>query len=650
MHFRCTLVIALLVVVAPTGRADRMSPRAVADSALMALRTVPGTASRNAARFRLEQIASEAPGDREVWHALAEGRLLTGSAGLAREAWEHVLALDSTDASAWEGVGDTWKHDWLLTLDSVSSASAVHAYYRSVTNAGRRTRSWIQLGTLLHEGGDRTAAAVAASRALESAPTEPNAMLLGALMAYGGGRLALADSLFRAAVPHLPSELAARFEDVRPLLAPAEAERYDEMGEEARSEFQRKFWSATDPDPTARWNLARLEFHARVAHVLLLLEGRPPSVWDARSEMLVRYGRPGAAAHQPRGAPVAWAPMRPTGFFIDEMVGKRPIGDVPPPVPYPLHTQVMSYPQFGIRALLVDYGLDGRYELSRESNHDPEPHADTARVRALGLDVTGGGRGVFPRLPPLATPRELAVTLSRFEGGIGPRLLAHVRVPAEPADSLVATLAVFDSSEREIRRAAAPLAPSGCDAAAFRSGEFAFDLPAGRYRIAFSVADRKGGRGVERCMASLVSPGAALAISDLVPTCSTPDLTLDPATVRLDPALPAAIQGDESLRAYFEVYRLHPGTDGLSLFEYEYEVHDLGVDRRPWYRRWAALGQRPARVSVRSSQSGPGPMRRQFIHVPGAELSSGRYRLTLRVRDRLNGAVAQRTIDFQKAR
>ena len=150
-------------------------------------------------------------------------------------------------------------------------------------------------------------------------------------------------------------------------------------------------------------------------------------------------------------------------------------------------------------------------------------------------------------------------------------------------------------------------------------------------------------------MASLAPAATSLTLSDLVPVCSTPDVILERNTVRLDPALPVAIRGEAALQAYFEVYRLQLGADGRSTFDYEYEVHALGADRRPWYRKLAALGQRPALVSVRSSQSGSGPVRRQFISVPCRELAPGRYRLTLRVRDRVSRAVAERGLEFEKA-
>jgi len=164
-----SLMVALLMFAAASARADALAPRAIADSALAALRASGDAAGRQVALARLEAVALRFPGDREVWHDLAEGRLQSGFAQLARAAWEHVLAVDSTDARAWEGVGDTWKHDWVLTMDRVSLASAANAYYRSTANDSRRARAWVQLGTLLCESGDGAAAAVAASRALEVA-------------------------------------------------------------------------------------------------------------------------------------------------------------------------------------------------------------------------------------------------------------------------------------------------------------------------------------------------------------------------------------------------------------------------------------------------------------------------------------------------
>jgi hypothetical protein len=43
-----------------------------------------------------------------------------------------------------------------------------------------------------------------------------------------------------------------------------------------------------------------------------------------------------------------------------------------------------------------------------------------------------------------------------------------------------------------------------------------------------------------------------------------------------------------------------------------------------------------------------GRVRRQFISVPLAPLTSGRYRLTVTVRDPLSGLIEARTLEFER--
>jgi hypothetical protein len=271
----------------------------------------------------------------------------------------------------------------------------------------------------------------------------------------------------------------------------------------------------------------------------------------------------------------------------------------------------------------------------------PTPEA----LAALHQEVLGGGAAIFAPLPPMAHARELATLVSRFEGPNGARLAVRLETPGSPVDSVIADCVVLDPADRVIARGTRVLGTSGCDPAAMRAGEFTFDLPAGRYRLAVAVHDEAGGRGVTRMEGELAPAGTGLALSDVVLACGATDAADRRGSVRVSPNVRARIAGERDVYAYFEVYHLREAAGGGSRFEYEYTVVELG-GRKPG--RADRHQPPPAALSFRSLQEGVGPLRRQFIDVPTAALPPGRYRLTIAVRDEVAGTRTERSTEFEK--
>jgi hypothetical protein len=294
-----------------------------------------------------------------------------------------------------------------------------------------------------------------------------------------------------------------------------------------------------------------------------------------------------------------------------------------------------------------DLVLSQNYEMPRGVDEVVEARVDSMVAERNGLVAAAGGRAVFSPLLPGVRRLAVAKRVSRFSGAAGPRLLAQLEVPGSPADSLVAELVVLDSTGSHIARLSARLSPSNCDPAALRTADFAFDVPPGNYRIAFSVSDADGGRGVARVTEAVADAPAGLAISDLVPVCGPFDAAASGDAVRIAPNVTARVADGAPLYAYFEVYGLQTGEDGRSRFDYVYEVHPLVPAVRPWYQRW--LPERAhARLSVRSEESSPGPLRRQFLQVPVNDLSPGEYRLDVVVHDVLGNRTAAQSLAFVK--
>jgi len=603
---------------------------------------------RRAAIREMEDAARVASDEPRVLGPLADAYLDAGFSNAGRRTCERMVACDSSDARAWLGLARFWKRDWVATLAGRSLVESMRCLEHATRADPGSCPAWTALAALRFEVGNGAGADEACARARAADPADVRARLAEAYLAWRAGRAAEADRLFAAVLPDLPREVARRFDDLAPLMPIEAGERFAELLPADRAEVARRFWSASDPDPAAPWNTARLEFLARVAHATLLLHDPQNETWDARAEMYVRYGSPAAVAYQPPGVSLAQHPNRRSEFFQDPLNGLRFVGDASP-MWYPMHVEILSYPALGMTVRLNDLSLSQRYDFPRFADWDGDPRPDSVAVARAGLLAAGGGRGVFPPLPPRTPPLELRARVSRFEGRDGGRLVAQVVAPGGPGERLVASCVVVDTSEHEVARVSETLSPSRCDAAGMRAGEFAFDLPPGGYRVSLAVEDRGRRRGIARAVVALPPAQTALGMSDLVPVCSTPDVASRREAVRLDPRLPARVASGEALQVYFEVYRLGTRDDGEARFDYTYAVHSLAPDRRPWYRRLFAFGAPPPRVTVRTSQESPGPTRRQYITVPTGDLGSGRYRLTVQVRDRTTGVEASRSVEFECA-
>ena len=641
----CAVAAVALLLFAGTAAAGDRASEADRLSKEGAARWQKGTLEeRHKAIEAMEQAAKLAPRDVRVLAQLARAYLDSGYNHDAKELFEHITELAPDDAGAWDGLGRVWKRDWLATLATASLEKSVHYLDEAAKRAPARADVWTLLAVLRLERGDTLLAARAGERALAAAPDSVGALLAAGILRYVGGRVVEAESLYTTALARMSRELALRFRDLGPLLAGADGEAIVELSPADHADAVRRFWSVSDPDPTTSVNEARVEYWTRVARASLLYSDSWAPHWDMRAELYARYGPPEHIAYQPIGIPMAQRPKVIDNWYGDPLNGARRVGEEDP-MWYPVRNQVWEYPRLGIAVLIEDRAISQHFELPRSLYGETDVTPDPAVLARNGLVSTGGGRGAFAPLPPGEHALPIDAEVSAFQGEKGPLLLANVAVPGAPGQALHAECVVLDSTEHEVARRARELGASRCDAATTRAGDFAFDLPPGRYRVAVSVTDGKGGRGVARQRHELSPLPGALALSDIVLVCGPIETVPVGGSVRLDPNLARRIEGDEPLLAYFEVYALRPDAGGATKFEYEYKVHSLERDPRPWFQRvFSRSGAE--RINVRAPEEGVGPTRRQYLSVPVQSLPPGRYRLEVAVRD--HGATASRDAEFVK--
>jgi len=565
---------------------------------------------------------------------LARTYMRAGYLGLARHRFDKVRRMAPDQSDARFGLGQVWRYDWLKYLERSSRDQAIEQFRAAARLAPRRADASIMMVPLLVDRGDLPAAADAARAALAAEPNRLDAVLADAYVSYRLGRLARADSAFARAVPRLPRAIRERFEDIRPVASARDTVALRQLWPQQAAAFTRKFWRQQDPDLASAENEAQLEYWARVAHAYLLYYDARRQVWDERGEVYVRYGAPGREIYN--------------GVGDTLMLGLTPGGR------FPMNVLVWEYPELGMRVKMQDRMLNGFYlpemtvGLIATSIIEPVPNPDSLARRGDLMEI-GGGRGVFPRVPPGTRLIPVEGAIARFEGEGGSRLLAGFESPGGPADSLVATWVVRDSNDFEVARASRPLSPSACDPTEVQVAEFTADLAPGRYQVGVTVLGAGRRRGVFRERLQIEPSAPTLSLSDLVVSCGVPDASgFDPEhpTVRVEPNPSARVRQGDPLTAYFEIGHLRPDPDGLARFELQYQVRSLQRDARIWVQRLLAPRPLPAPIRTSRTEQQVGALRRQFVSVPLQGMPPGRYRLEVIVKDLVSGESAGVYTDF----
>ena len=487
-----------------------------------------------------------------------------GFLGQARTRYEQVARMTPEDADGQFGLGQVWRHDWLKYLDPKSFDRAISHFSAAARLSPDNPEPWIQLVPLLVEQGELPQARSAALRGLDAA-RGTETLLAVAYTSYRSGLVSRADSMFRLTLPLLPKIVRERFEDIAPVATAEDTFRLHRLTPEDQVRFIARFWADNDPDLASPENEAQLEYWSRVAQAYFLFFDARRREWDQRGEVYVRYGPPRYATYNPVGELLTFRFATGPG--------------------YPMNALLWEYPELGMRVIMQDRLLTEYYLLPIAMDHDPDPQPYPDSLEQLhGALATRGGRGVFPKLPPGATPIPAEGRLPGSRGRKGRGCWRRWRPPAGPPTACGPS--GWCSTPREWWwRGSAPaggvgVRPHGAARRGLRARAPARTLPrrphgARRRRPPRRVpgGDRSGaGGGVagdERRRGVLRHAGTADG----------------PQGVRIEPNPKALVGPDDPVTAYFEIYHLGPRQDGRSRFEYLYTVRSAERDPRIWIQR-----------------------------------------------------------------
>lgn len=575
----------------------------------------------------LEEATLREPARADVWLARGRANLEMGHFALARTCLARACRLAPDDAIAWRSLALAWKMDWLCSVEPASLDHALDCSARACQLAPARAEDWTLLAALELVRGRPGPAIVAGLRGRAVDPEAAGPLLMLGSALFRSGEIALADSSFSAALPLLPADVRARFEDSR-VVNPVRVSRADTPDADPKA-AAREDWAAVDPDLTTPENEALLDFRTRVAMALFLFSERGEVTWDMRAELFARYGPPSSIDYNPAGGQIGWDTDLEFHF-----PGSR--------MSYPYNLQVWHFDALGMTVGLWDRSLMHHYELPTSETREMDPRPDPGLMAQRQDVVTlGAGRGVFRALPPGARPIRVSATVSRFPQADSARVLAHIFAPGTLTDSLQGAWAVAAVNGRVLMRGTQPLTPAACDPTDLRVAEFSALLPEGDYQLHLTVSGSGKRRGIARTSTRVEPSGPGLAMSDLVLMCTPPAVAIGPGGVRIEPQLLPRLSGTSDATIYYELDRLVTGDDGLARFVYTYTV-------RPVDPADPEISTRSPVFEASREESTPGSHRRQFVNVPVANLKPGWYELDLTVRDLRSDRSVMRRLRFRR--
>ena len=279
----------------------------------------------------LEEAVRLAPANPEYRLSLAHAYFTGGYFHAARQGFEQLARADS--ASAYLDLGLLWRHDWLESRDPKSLDRAVDALVAAAWLSPLDADAWLVLVPLYLAKSRPDEAASAAYGALMADSKRLEAHLaVGATLGYLGA-VGLSDSIFRATIPRLPSELRARYESAAPLPpGPPSASETLVAG------------SGADAGELSAAAVDRIESWSGLTELYVLLPVPGANGGEEQVDLRARFQSPGMTQESPVGRRLRWG-------------SERVAGETPPDA-------VWEYPDLGVRIMIRDHLLALRPDLS----------------------------------------------------------------------------------------------------------------------------------------------------------------------------------------------------------------------------------------------------------------------------------------------
>jgi len=507
---------------------------------------------RRLASEALKRLIARNPRRADLKRELASLYFEQGFFDYARAQYETLLRMDEADGDAHYMLGLITDRDWKRHHNPRDLGRMITELTRAAELDTSNSDVLKRLVLAYLEKEDLDSVELASSRLLARTPWDKDAVMLAAVARHA--QAAYEDELPMWETFFALSDSAGKapYNDVTPLLTPAQKARMRRMDDATKARFTRNFWKELDPTPTTELNERVMEHWYRVglSHALYSDEKvRVPGWLSGRGQVLVRYGMP-----QSKQYTVALSDRDNVGLpaliwsYSDEM------GD--------------------FSVTFVDYTLSGNYTYMAFSKfpsamderlyYRPTSYTHDYNAEAYQNFFATAG---FLRGDAVSEEFYVGVPLEKVTGG------DWKRVPVE--------FAVYDTLWNDVLRVSTTLesartfAARGTSAAIVK--QLNFRLPPDKYIVAVAVRDTASktiGLTKERVSVPDMGksrPGVSeIELAYLLPAGRRPPgiskgegILANPSGVYVTP---------EPLRVYYEVYNLAPGGDGTCRFTTKYSI------------------------------------------------------------------------------
>ncbi len=592
-------------------------------------------------------------------HFMPSGRMQIGEADRyrARDVWDFLERSRREVGSH----GESERRQMLRHLRSALAADPGHA--------GAAT----QLLAYYHDRGQIQEYRSTARRFADAAPDDPFAYLAMGLGSYTEGDADAAAGAFRYALSLMSPGERSAFQNIGHLLTEEAEESYLAFEAGHRGEYERRFWSQSDPLLITGANEFWLEYMARMAYVDFRfgIPERRMRGWDTeRGSIHLRYGPPvRRATYSPSarvGDPSGWGAITEVWTYGKEgpvFVFQRNPG----------YRRARLAPDFAW------FAEEYREQRPAAVHSDLVPEIVDLPLQVARFRGAGGGvdLGIYAALPGAVTA-VAAAAADVAEADVAEADVAEAEArdsaaeAGETGDRLDNQVGVFVQDERgrqirrDVRDRAVPGAGDGDDERPLAASEvesWELGVPAGEnytVRVEALVAASAPGSGGDRLNEGRAAvgrvnigprsfPSGELALSDILMADALERQTPTPEgrsdyRIRANPAM--AFAPGDPVHLYFEIYDLVPDAEGYAAYEVEVSVVLEEIEREgaalrlllgELADRWGFSREGADQAEIRFTREErvrardlvPEDFRLEIPDPP-----PGRYDLTVTVRDR----------------
>jgi len=583
---------------------------------------------RRLASDALKRLIARYPDRADLKRELASLYFEQGFFQYAEAQYETLLGMDEADGNAHYMLGLITERDWKRYHNPRDLDRMISELSRATELDSSNVDSFKRLVLAYLEKEDLDSVELVSSRLLGRLPADPGAIMLGAVAQHAKARYADEIRLWEKFFALSDSAGLAPYNDITPLLTPAQKARLKRLDEAAKTRFTRNFWKELDPTPTTELNERILEHWYRIGLSQALFTDekvRVPGWLSGRGQVLVRYGMP-----------------REKEYTVAMSEGNN--------VGLPALIWHYSDEMGAFSVTFVDYTLSGNYTYMAFSKF-PSAMDERLYYRPTSYDhdykaevyenffATAG----FLRDTEVKEEFYIGVPLERVTKG------DWRRVPVE--------FAVFDTLWNNIVRVSTTLESArtfaGVGTSAVLLKEMGFGLPPDRYIVAVAVRDTSSGTiGLtkERVDVPALRKGT-LGVSEIVLAYLIPARRQVAGISKDEGILPnpsGVYVTPEPLRVYYEVYNLARDGDDKYRFVTRYSIVP---HKKKGSLFWEFVGSlfTPGQHYIVSS------IERQVERQSSSEqltidistLKDGSYRLVLEVLDTFSrqSATAERTFE-----